>query len=169
MAVTLISLGSNKRNANASPAKIVMLAANSVASLGKNAKLSSLYRSDAWPDPIAPAYVNAVIRLETDFAAEEILSAILAMEAGFSRIRSTDPAKRYAPRTLDLDLLAHGDVRMETAALSLPHPRMAGRGFVLLPLAEIAPDWCHPATGETASEMAAACDPSSVTRLPFTG
>lgn len=148
---------------------IVQLAANAVFSLGWSGTLSSLYRSDAWPDPSAPAYVNAVLRMETVLAPEEILGAILAIEAGFSRLRQDEPHLRYAPRTLDLDLLDYEGTRLDTEELTLPHPRMGGRAFVMAPLAEIAPEWRDPVTGETALELLAQCDRAGVSRLPFAG
>ncbi|MDM0018531.1 2-amino-4-hydroxy-6-hydroxymethyldihydropteridine diphosphokinase [Variovorax saccharolyticus] len=96
---------------------------------------SSLYRS-APVDAGGPDFVNAVVELETGLDPQALLAELQRLEAGAGRERPY----RNAPRTLDLDLLRHGDVVLDTPRLRLPHPRMAERAFVLLPLAEIAPE-----------------------------
>ncbi len=97
-------------------------------------QVSSLYRS-APVDATGPDYLNAVAELRTTLAPHALLDALQAIEQDAGRERPY----RNAPRTLDLDLLLHGDVRMETDTLTLPHPRMQERAFVLLPLEEIGP------------------------------
>jgi 2-amino-4-hydroxy-6-hydroxymethyldihydropteridine diphosphokinase len=101
---------------------------------------SSLYRS-APVDAQGPDFINAVAELETELDPTALLAELQRLESGAGRQRPY----RNAPRTLDLDLLRHGDVVMDTAALTLPHPRMAERAFVLVPLAEIAPEQVTPA------------------------
>jgi len=96
---------------------------------------SSLYRS-APVDAGGPDFVNAVVELQTGLDPQALLGELQRLEAGAGRERPY----RNAPRTLDLDLLRHGDAVLQTPQLSLPHPRMAERAFVLLPLAEIAPE-----------------------------
>lgn len=98
---------------------------------------SSLYAS-APIDAGGPDYVNAVAEVATGLAPLELLQALMAVEAVHGRQRSV----RNAPRTLDLDLLLHGSARLETAELTLPHPRLHLRAFVLEPLLEIAPGLC---------------------------
>ena len=95
---------------------------------------SSLYRS-APVDAEGPDFVNAVVELETTFTPAQLLAALQRIEAAHGRERPS----RNAPRTLDLDLLLYGDEASDDAQLTLPHPRMQNRAFVLLPLAEIAP------------------------------
>lgn len=112
---------------------------------------SSWWRSAAWPDPTEPAYLNGVVVVETSHPPETLLAQLLALEAAFGRRRSA----ANAPRTLDIDLVAYGRRVIAGAALTLPHPRAHERRFVMGPLAEILPDWRHPATGETAVELAA--------------
>jgi len=96
---------------------------------------SSLYKT-APVDATGPDFVNAVVQLETALDPHALLAELHRLEAVAGRERPY----RNAPRTLDLDLLRHGDAVMETETLTLPHPRMNERAFVLLPLAEIAPD-----------------------------
>ncbi|MEM9234095.1 MAG: 2-amino-4-hydroxy-6-hydroxymethyldihydropteridine diphosphokinase [Pseudomonadota bacterium] len=169
MVNVLISLGSSRRVGRFSPAQIVLRAADSVAGLGEGMTLSPLYRSESWPDASMPAYVNAVLQMTTLAGPEELLYSLLAIEAGFSRVRSNDAEKRYAPRTLDLDLLDHGGLILDSEGLTLPHPRLHERAFVLTPLADVASEWRHPVLGKTAQDMASVMGPSGVSRLPFTG
>ena len=99
-------------------------------------------------------YLNGVAIVETALAPEALMARLLAVEATFGRRRAPgDPP--YAPRTLDLDLIAYGRLRLCRPGLVLPHPRAHERAFVMAPLAEIAPGWRHPATGETAAVIAA--------------
>ena len=95
---------------------------------------SSLYRT-APVDAVGPDYVNAVVEVATALTAPALLQRLQQLERDAGRERSY----RNAPRTLDLDLLLYGDARMQSPAVTLPHPRMAERAFVLVPLAEIAP------------------------------
>jgi 2-amino-4-hydroxy-6-hydroxymethyldihydropteridine diphosphokinase len=99
------------------------------------ARVSSLYRS-APVDAEGPDFLNAVAAVETALAPEALLDALQAIERSHGRERSF----RNAPRTLDLDLLAFDGLSLRSARLTLPHPRMHERAFVLLPLAEVAPD-----------------------------
>ncbi|GAB4521156.1 MAG: 2-amino-4-hydroxy-6-hydroxymethyldihydropteridine diphosphokinase [Amphiplicatus sp.] len=151
----LIALGSNSPFGLLAPAGIILSALGALGRVANVRAASRLYASPAWPDPAEPPFVNAVARLETALSAEALLAALHAVEAGFGRRRG----RPNAPRTLDLDLLDYcGMTRAADAAspLILPHPRLAQRAFVLAPLAEVAPAWRHPTTGETAAALAAA-------------
>ena len=111
---------------------------------------SSWWTSAAWPDPSTPTYLNGVAVVATELNAAETLAALHRIEARFGRARG----EVNAPRTLDLDLIAHG--RTTTIdGLVVPHPRAHERLFVMGPLAEIAPEWTHPTLGETATRLAA--------------
>ena len=112
---------------------------------------SSWWRSAAWPDPGAPAYLNGVAIVETGLAPRALLAQLLALEATFGRSR----AEPNAPRTLDIDLIAYGRSVIDQPGLTVPHPRAHERLFVMGPLAEIAPEWVHPVLGSTAAELAA--------------
>ena len=110
------------------------------------------------PMPGAPWFVNGVARLAGEAEPAALLAALHAIEAAHHRQRPFP----NAPRTLDLDLLDCYGLRREEAALVLPHPRLAGRGFVLHPLAEVAPDWRHPVTGESVAALLATLPPQDI-------
>jgi 2-amino-4-hydroxy-6-hydroxymethyldihydropteridine diphosphokinase len=111
---------------------------------------SRWWRSAAWPDPAEPPYLNAVALVRTRLEPPEVMASLRRIEAEFGRARS----QPNAARTLDLDLIAYGRRVISEPGLIVPHPRAAGRLFVMGPLAEIAPDWRHPVLGETASALA---------------
>jgi 2-amino-4-hydroxy-6-hydroxymethyldihydropteridine diphosphokinase len=132
--------------------------------------LSICARSRWWesaPVPLSdqPWYVNGVAEIDQAAGPEALLALLHEIEGTFGRVRSTP----NAPRVLDLDLLAYGDlVRPGPTPPLLPHPRMAVRGFVLHPLAEIRPDWRHPVTGQSVGEMTARLSPDQIVRpLPY--
>ncbi len=105
---------------------------------------SSLYRSPPFGPVEQPEFVNAVAGLLTELEPLAMLAALKELESQLGRAR---PVVRWGPRRIDLDLLVHGTVRSDTEALRLPHPGIAERAFVLVPLAEIAPDLKVPGIG----------------------
>jgi 2-amino-4-hydroxy-6-hydroxymethyldihydropteridine diphosphokinase len=111
--------------------------------------VSSFYRSAPVGHASQPDFVNAVARVDTALAARALLDALLGIEARAGRERSFADA----PRTLDLDLLLYGDARIAEPGLTVPHPRMHERRFVLEPLAEIAPECAIPGIGRAAERL----------------
>ena len=118
---------------------------------GEQAALSPLYETAPMYNEDQPRFVNAALSLHTPLGAQACLEAGQRVEEAFGRVRK----ERNGPRTLDVDLLGLGDVRVVSPHLTLPHPRMFERAFVLTPLADIAADWTPPgATGD----VRALCD-----------
>ncbi len=141
-----IALGSNlaDREENLERARALI-----AARMGDLVRVSRIYETD----PIGPAgqaqYLNQVALVDTPREPEELLELGLAIEAEIGRRRTT----HWGPRTIDLDLLLHGARVRSSAALTLPHPRLHERPFVLVPLAEILPAWHHPLRGQTVREL----------------
>lgn len=126
--------------------------------------VSSFYETDPVGYLEQPAFVNAVCYGETGLSPGELLALAKRIEADMGRrLTFTN-----GPRTIDIDILAYDNEVLNTVELTIPHPRLAERAFVLGPLAEIAPDWVHPVLGKTASELAAAVGHEGVRLLART-
>lgn len=151
----VVALGSNLAFEGAPPEQVLEMALARFPEQGLDiVKLSGWWRSAAWPDPSAPAFLNGVALVRTALGAREVLEALLRIERSFGRDRSVP----NAPRTLDLDLIAHGRTVIDEPGLVLPHPRAAERRFVMGPLAEIVPEWRHPLLERSAAELALAAE-----------
>ncbi|HEY3887557.1 MAG TPA: 2-amino-4-hydroxy-6-hydroxymethyldihydropteridine diphosphokinase [Caulobacteraceae bacterium] len=147
----LIALGSSLAGRFASREALLQAALDDFPAAGLElVKRSGWWRSASWPDPGMPDYLNGLALVETALSPRRTLAALRRIEAAFGRRRGAS----NAPRTLDLDLIAHGRLVLDEPDLTLPHPRAHERLFVMGPLAEIAPEWLHPLLGETAAELA---------------
>jgi 2-amino-4-hydroxy-6-hydroxymethyldihydropteridine diphosphokinase len=144
-----VGLGSNLGD----PADQVRRALDSLDALPEShvVRRSRLYRSAPWGLLEQPSFVNAVAELSTSLAPRALLDALLEIELGQGRRRD---GERWGPRTIDLDLLCYDDVEISEPGLVLPHPHIAERAFVLVPLAEIAADIAIPAVGDIKSLLA---------------
>jgi 2-amino-4-hydroxy-6-hydroxymethyldihydropteridine diphosphokinase len=140
-----ISLGSNMGDREVNLAEAV----RRLATLGTVTRVSSLYETEPVEFLNQPWFLNCVVELETEKMPRSLLSAMLEIERAMGRRRTV--AK--GPRTIDLDLLLFGSSVVETPSLTVPHPAMHERRFVLEPLAEIAPDLRHPVLRRSAREM----------------
>ena len=122
--------------------------------------VSSLYQTAPVGLKHQPDFINAVAAVDTALPPRQFLAALFALEARFGRSRSVP----NAPRTLDLDLLLYGETLLDEAQLTLPHPRLHERAFVLVPLAEIAPDCLIPGRGRV-QELLDGCRDQRIARL----
>lgn len=118
-------------------------------------RISSIYESEPMGLRDQPWFLNLVCMGTTRLKPWDLLEFLHTVEDKLGRKRG---GERFGPRTIDIDILAYDERVMEEADLEIPHPRMGERAFVLQPLAEIAPEWQHPVTGQTADEMLAQAD-----------
>ncbi|MDP3197569.1 2-amino-4-hydroxy-6-hydroxymethyldihydropteridine diphosphokinase [Tabrizicola sp.] len=174
-APALVALGANLPFEGEAPAETLRQALKALAKEGLSVlAVSRFYATPCFPAGTGPDYVNAaaVLAVGEQSDATSLLEALHVVEERFGRVRN----KRWGMRTLDIDLLALGDsvapdaatqdfwralppeaqVKAEPDRLILPHPRLQDRAFVLVPLADVAPDWMHPRTGKSVAEMLAA-------------
>lgn len=157
----LIALGANLPSPAGKPLQTLKAALRELAGRSITIeKQSGFYRSAAWPDPSDPPFVNAVAAVRTALAPAALLQVLHEVEECFARKRG----EPNAPRTLDLDLLDY-DGRIELGPPELPHPRIDGRAFVLIPLRDVAPEWRHPVSGRALSELIAALPPAGIVPL----
>jgi 2-amino-4-hydroxy-6-hydroxymethyldihydropteridine diphosphokinase len=136
MAEAFIALGGNVGNVRSAFERAIAMLCD-----GAEVRLvarSSDYRTPPWGVTDQPAFINAVIAVATSLSPHELLARTMACEDALGRDRVHE--SRWGPRPIDLDILAYDDVAIHDAALTMPHPRLFERAFVLVPLAEIAPD-----------------------------
>ena len=124
--------------------------------------VSSIYQTKPWMvDGYQPRYLNQVVAVNTILDALQVVTELLAIESSLGRVRE----EKNASRTLDLDLLLHGDIVLEASGVTVPHPRLHERACVLVPLAEIAADMVHPILDRTISDLADESDRSGISSI----
>lgn len=174
----LVALGGNLATVHGSPVKTLEAALAVMPGFGiRVVKCAHLYKTPALSSYVQPDYVNSVVSIETALPPADLLNILHRIEAIFGRVRR----ERWASRPLDLDLLDYRGMIMPAAGprgadagagklpLALPHPGIALRGFVLLPLRDVAPEWRHPVTGESVDRLIAALGPGGLAGIERTG
>ena len=164
-----IALGGNVTSKAGGPLETVQAGVKAMEARWEVSCLSGFYQTPAFPAGMGPDFINAVCAFRCRQGPEAVLEVLHQIEADFGRERSL----RWGQRTLDLDLIAYGDsilpdvptfdhwydldpteqATFAPETLILPHPRLQDRSFVLVPLADVAPDWVHPRTGQTTQQM----------------
>ncbi len=180
--IALVALGANLDSHVGGPTETLICAIGALCDSSRQLQaVSRFYSTPCFPVGAGPDYVNAVVLMGTNLSATAFLDGLHDVEANFGRMR----AQRWGQRTLDLDVIAFGDtvlpdestqtewrnlaheaqIEAVPGELILPHPRVQDRGFVLVPLLDVAPDWVHPVTGQTATEMLAALAPDEIAQI----
>lgn len=156
----LIALGGNMGDVRATfDRAVAMLCADAAVALCAR---SSDYLTPPWGVEDQPAFINAAIAVATTLTPHALLARARTVETALGRNRSAE--QRWGPRPIDIDLIAYDDLALDTADLTLPHPRLFERAFVLVPLAEIAPT--RKVAGIALAAAAARLDSSAIERLP---
>lgn len=163
----LIALGANLSNQDRAPGQTFIEALGRLGDLGVSVQaVSSLWQSPAWPaGSQQPDYINAAAQVSTSLGPQDLLRVLHSVESEFGRVRS----EKNAARTLDLDLLDYDGQQIDAPDITIPHPRMLGRAFVLFPLEEVAPYWVDPINKRAITEWIARLPLSSVAPLSRIG
>jgi len=157
--IAFIAIGSNLGDRIANVKKAVLRAADEVkATL---VFMSSFYETEPWGIKEQGPFVNAVMGVETELPPAALLAHLKSVEAGMGRQK----AERWGPRVIDLDIIFYGGLVMDEKGLTIPHPSAHERAFVMVPLAEIAPDFIHPVIGRSAAEIAKSLDSSGIRKM----
>jgi 2-amino-4-hydroxy-6-hydroxymethyldihydropteridine diphosphokinase len=151
METAYIGMGGNVASKAGPPEATLAAAAERLGSLGRVTRRSHLYSTEPVGYADQPRFVNAVVELETEFGPHALLEGLLRIEQEFGRDRAS--GIQNGPRTLDLDILLFGNVHVSEPGLEIPHPRLARRAFVLIPLNEIAPAGLDASKGATVSQL----------------
>ena len=152
--VIYLSTGSNIGDRAQNLGKAIANLSPKVCSLLK----SSIYETEPWGYVDQPAFLNQVFKASTDLEPFELLAFLKEIEVSMGRQETF----RFGPRVIDIDILFYDELVLETPSLIIPHPRIAERAFVLVPLAEIAPDLRHPVFNKTAQELRTFVDATSI-------
>jgi 2-amino-4-hydroxy-6-hydroxymethyldihydropteridine diphosphokinase len=151
METAYIALGGNVPSRAGSPEATLVAAAERLESLGRVTARSSLYSTEPVGYADQPRFVNAVVALETDLQPRALLERLLDIEKEFGRDRATGIPN--GPRSLDLDIVSYGERKISEPGLEIPHPRLAERAFVLVPMNEIAPEIRDSRSGKTMTQL----------------
>ena len=147
MAISYLCLGSNLGEREANLRQALELLSTKVTL----SDVSSIYETEPAGYKEQPLFLNMVCRITTNLSPEELLCLAKDIEAKMGRLPSK---QRYSPRPIDIDILFHNDKTMKTQDLTIPHPRLQDRAFVLIPLAEIAPNLIHPELDKSIAQLA---------------
>ncbi len=121
-------------------------------------KTSPIYETPPWGLTDQPAFLNMVLRGETDLEPAALLAHLKHLETELGRV----PSIRWGPRLIDMDILFYDNLVLDAPGLTLPHPRLHERAFVLVPLADLSPDLVHPVLGRTIKDLLAECDTTDI-------
>lgn len=158
MPTTLLSLGTNLGDREANLRDAISALAPAV----RVTRESRVYETAPWGFTDQPSFLNMVVEGETDLPPLELLKFLKTLETELGRT----PTFRYGPRLIDLDILFYDDLIFQTPELTIPHPKLHERAFVLVPLADVAPEWVHPVLHRTVADLLTQTDTTGVS--PFT-
>jgi 2-amino-4-hydroxy-6-hydroxymethyldihydropteridine diphosphokinase len=149
-----LALGSNLGDRKAN----LQTAIESLSSVARLLDASPIYETPPWGYLNQPDFLNQVIQVETDLSPSDLLVYLKELETRLGRTATV----RYGPRMIDVDILFYDDLILDEPGLTIPHPRMQGRAFVLVPLADLAPDMLHPLEGKTIAALLQQVDRSEI-------
>ena len=156
MPITYLALGSNIGDRRDNLRRALTGLAPEVQVMGR----SPVYETPAWGYEDQPPFLNMALEAETSLLPEALLTHVKRLETELGRT----PSFHWGPRLIDIDILFYGDLVLATPALTIPHPRLHERAFVLVPLNNLAPSLVHPVLGKTIAELLASLDTSGITR-----